>query len=256
MKNPIIWPQVLETLHRTNGAAVLVTDLIKPEPLLVHLVPETPATRGQPYVLIRAAYVPPYEKTFSVIARTERSVWNAKGFSHDYSGLVALDVSEWAGRFDEEYFQLLLEYWADMKGEMGYPCFLLRDARPEQQHELTLNCLRFFPAETFDVRVFENTERLSALLREKFSRAGHPIRADGLALLVRILSMPELKNARLLSILDRAAEQLTRELPPMQTLGRPEILRWAAQENALPAQLLGRPLTHLKQEEYYEFKNL
>lgn len=258
MKTRLLWPPVRETLACTNGAALLFTDLVKAEPLLAQLAPGKGDVCKKTYIFVRAAYTPPYEKNFPVIARAEAAIWNAKGFSPGYSGLAAFDVTEWLGHTDEERFQILLEYWSDQRGIMGHPCFLVRDARPEQQRELLHSCLRFLPTDAFDVRVFENNERLTALLRQKFEQSGHPVSTEGLALLAKLLAAPEWKAVRLLSLLDRAVQELIWELPSGRALGRRDIIRWAGRDDCLLARLGGclQNVLEAEKEGVYENKNV
>ncbi len=235
-------PPVLETLRSECCAAVLSTDLVSPEPLIAQLAGNPRSDRETPYVLIRANYVPPYERAFPLIVQTERAIAHAKGFTPSYNGLVVLDVTDWIGHLDEDYFQLLLKYWSDQIGFMGWPAFLLRDAPAEAVSLLERCCDRYLPAQSFALSLFEDRKRLAGLLEVNLHLRGHGSLRGGAEILAQLLAAPELRKERTLHLLDRVLADLTRDMPLGAAITYSRLCAWTEREDCLLTRLAGRPL--------------
>ena len=208
---------------KNSQVCILATDIIEPEILIRILAADTKKTypdlfKGEtPQVFYRMRYVPPYE-TFQEIRKLILQIRNATGIRSMFNGVIAIDVSEYKGHEEEEFFIVLLKYLYD--NSQGCKILLVCSQYTEKEiGRLFSICSRFFPVQIEKFNLYD-TEHLKNLIKSSFKEHDQKISSDNVELIADILECDDLTPYRTLQLIDRVLEELhLRELSTDRTLG-------------------------------------
>ena len=150
-------------------------------------------------------YAPPYE-AFDGIRELQLAVRRMGAFPPE---CLALDLTEWVGREEEEYFEITAMYLHDHRDLWRY-VFLVREREAGDCAALFFTLRAFLEGEFCEDRTFADRENLAAYLTERFPAAVERSAADRLA---SILMKPNAQARMLRSYprVDALMEELARD---------------------------------------------
>ena len=190
---------------------LLRTDIVEPEILIRLLAAETSkrfpaAFKGEvPQVFYRMRYVPPYE-TFQEIRNLILQIRNATGIRSRFHGMIAIDVSEYKGHEDEEFFTILLKYLYD--NMCGCKTILVCSQYAEKEYRRLLSrCAEFFPVQQQQLHVYD-CEQLKYFVKASFKNHRYTIDSDSIELITDMLMSEELVPYRTIQLIDRIPEEI------------------------------------------------
>lgn len=226
--------------------SVITTDLTESESLIKYLAAAEQRARpgdfagNAPCVCYKMPYVPPYE-TFRELRNLILRVREHTGLRADYRGIVAVDVSQWLGHEQEEYFTVLLKYLYDHR-DRWQATLVLNRSTPDRTRRFLTGCARYITPRAFDLALFSSRDALCGILRSTFARLGKPIAPEALQLLCQALMDPALAEARSLTLIQRAAEEAFCFAGDGRTITEDTIHRYLADPCGSLTLLAGRPL--------------
>ena len=190
---------------------ILCTDIVETEILIRLLADKTSkrypdAFKGEvPQVFYRMRYVPPYE-SFQEIRKLILQIRNATGIRSKFHGIIAIDVSEYKGHENEEFFTILLKYLYD--NTRGCKVILVCSQYTEKDYKRIISrCAEFFPVQQEQLRIYD-CERLKYLIRSSFEKHKCKVDSTGVELIADILTSEELASYRTLQLIDRIPEEI------------------------------------------------
>lgn len=75
------------------------------------------------YLFFSASYTRQDDSCFPAVQELYQLVMDAAGYYGSYRGILLIDVSEWAGHYQEKYFDIFLSYLADLRQDGLAPFF-------------------------------------------------------------------------------------------------------------------------------------
>ena len=196
---------------KNSQICILATDIIEPEILIRILSADTERAypdlfKGEtPQVFYRMRYVPPYD-TFQEIRKLILQIRNATGIRSMFNGIMAIDVSEYKGHEEEEFFTVLLKYLYD--NSQGCKILLVCSQYTEKEiGRLFSICSRFFPVQIEKFNLYE-VEQLKNMIKSSFQEHGKKISSDDVELIAGILECDDLTPYRTLQLINRLPEEL------------------------------------------------
>lgn len=190
---------------------ILSTDVVEPEILIRVLAEKTaksyPDTfKGEaPQVFYRMRYMPPYE-AFQEIRKLILQIRNATGIRSSFNGIMVIDVSEYKGHEDEEYFTIFLKYLYD--NSCGCKSILVCSQYTEKElQKLVISCTRFFPVQQEVLNIYE-LDQLKALVKASFKERRYKLDTDSIDLIADILTSEKLVSCRTLQLIDRIPDEI------------------------------------------------
>ena len=203
--------QPKEQIAVPGMVTVLQTDLAEPEQWILTRAEEAAAQMEAPFagekscVFFRLPYVPPYED-FRELRRLILSVRSAAGLRDRFRGIVALDVTEWKGCYEQPYFTVTLKYLSDHPN--WYACLVLRGEEPEP---LSRICARYMTPRIVTELCFGDGEQLARQMDALLELRGRKLIPTAGKLLAQRLQSQGLAHYRSLGLLERVADELARE---------------------------------------------
>lgn len=191
---------------------VITTDLAQPESFMKALAAEEQTHRpdsftgSQPCVFYSFPYVPPCEP-FQELRRLILRIRENTGLQAHFRGVLAIEVSQWLGHTEEEYFTALLAFLYDHPN-FDRIALCPGECSPGQLQSLLADCSLFMTPHHIHAGVFEDRQVLQGMLRRELARKERAATREALALLGAALEKKELKSARSLTLLQRVAEDL------------------------------------------------
>lgn len=212
---------MIELKHNTEAflpeahprICILNTDITEPEIMIRQLAAcaarEYPdAFSGEaPQVFFRMRYTPPYE-TFQEIRKLILQIRSATGVRSCFHGIITVDVSEYKGHEDEEYFTILLKYLYDnTKGSKTV--FVCSRYTDKEIRNLMNACMRFFPIQYEQIFVYEHNQ-LKTLIKAAFSKCRLRTDSESIELMADLLGSEDLSDYRTLQLIERLPEEFRR----------------------------------------------
>lgn len=234
--------------------SVITTDLLESESLIKYLAAKEQKARpgdfagNSPCVCYKMPYVPPYE-TFRELRNLILRVREHTGLRADYRGIVAVDVSQWLGHEQEEYFTVLLKYLYDHRGRWR-AALVLNRSKPDRTRRFLACCARYITPRLFDLALFTGQEALYKVLRDTFDRLGKPATPEALQLLCQALKDPALEEVRSLTLIQRSAEEAFCFAGDSRTITADTIVRYLTDPCGSLTLLAGRPVFHERSVAY------
>ena len=120
------------------------------------------------FIYYKCKYVSPFNK-FGELKSLILKIRAATGMRHSYKGIVAIDLHEWIGHQNEEFFEIILKYLYDHKSLYKY-IFTFRDSDREKIKPVYLRCIHYFRSAVVDRSIFSDTHisDLTVYIRESF----------------------------------------------------------------------------------------
>lgn len=229
---------------------ILNTDLVEPELLIRRLAQETAEQfadefQGEtPQVFYRMRYVPPYEN-FEEIRKMILQIRSATGIRSSFKGILAVDISEYKGHEEEEYFSIFLKYLCD--NSRGCKTILVCSQYTGRELEHLQNvCIRFFTWQQ-ETMYFYQGELLEELLRRSFLKHRCKITPDAVKVLAGALQTDRLVPYRTLQLLDR----IPMEVQSMGSkISRKELQEYLSNPCSSICMLAGQPLLPEKENSF------
>lgn len=191
---------------------VVTTDLTEAESLIKALaaeeknrMPHTFAGK-EPCVYFKLPYIPPCEP-FKELRRLILRIRESTGLRANFQGVIAIEVSEWIGHEREEYFTVLLKYLYDHRSFWRITT-VLNGCTHNQINRFLSDCSRYITPWFFPINVFGDHDTLCTLIHNEFSRQSRRISQEAAELLTTALARQELKDARSLTLIERAVEEV------------------------------------------------
>lgn len=192
--------------------SVVTTDLTEAESLIKALaaeeknrMPHTFAGK-EPCVYFKLPYIPPCEP-FKELRRLILRIRENTGLRANFQGVIAIEVSEWIGHEREEYFTVLLKYLYDHRSFWRITT-VLNGCTPNQINRFLSDCSRYITPRFFPINVFGDHDTLCSLIHNEFFRQSRRITQEAAELLATALARQELKDARSLTLIERAVEEV------------------------------------------------
>lgn len=137
---------------------------------LLHLLAEHLAVSGEFVFLNQKKYLefyPEYcpsdgSKPFEVIKRLEREIEKAKGFRPSFRGVIHVDLDEWMGHANENYFHTLLEYLSDHRDEWLI-VLTAPDGDPVNLNQMKAAVCAYLRVEIIQIRYPKNEEMVGMI---------------------------------------------------------------------------------------------
>lgn len=191
---------------------VIHTDLLEAESLIRCIAEKERHARAgsfeglSPYVYFRMPYVQPCD-SFQELRRLILRIRRNTGLRAHYKGIVAIEVTEWIGHEREEYFTVLLKYLYDHRSQLQ-AAMILQDCKPAQMQRFLAACVRYVTPRPIDIRLFTDADSLLGPIRAAVEKCGACISHAAAAMLAEAMVKPELKDARSLEYIERAAAEV------------------------------------------------
>lgn len=208
-----------ETAYLPAGYPVLSlieTDIIEPEILIRRIADELwdayedRFSGDIPAVFYKLRYTPPYGE-FRDIRKLILQIRKATGIRSDFKGLIALDVSEYRGHEDEEYFTIFLKYLYDNSIDRRILFVCSQYTEPEVTR-LYNACVRYFPIQKEKLMVYSG-KMLSDLIKTAFSRQHIEITLGGITRLATYLQSQEIFPHRSIQLIERLPHEILQANP-------------------------------------------
>ena len=191
---------------------VIDTDLVEAETLIRQIAEKEHLARPhafaglKPHVYFKMPYIQPCD-SFQELRRLILRVRENTGLRAEYRGIVAIEATEWLGHEREEYFTVLLKYLYDHR-EQWQAVIVLQDCGPDRMRRFLAACVRYMTPKQVSIRLFEDAASLLEPVRSVFRNQGSSISQAAAAMLAEALVKPELKEARSLEFIHRAAAEI------------------------------------------------
>lgn len=196
-------------LHRLS---VIITDLTESEALIRQMAqdaqrayPEDFAGKS-PCVYYKMPYIPPYE-TFQELRRLILRVRENTGLRAHFRGVVAIEVTEWLGHEEEEYFTVLLKYLYDHR-DLWQAALVLHPGTTTQTQQFIASCARYITPKLIDASLFSCPDRLREVICRENGRQGRIITRDAAQRLAEGLGKSEFKHVQSLTFIRRTAAEV------------------------------------------------
>ena len=230
--------------HRSPLLCVLDIDIIEPE-LLIRIIAED-ASRSLPasfcgeglQVFTRLKYTAP-DEPFQEIQKLILQIRKAAGFRSVFRGIIAIDVSEYKGHEEEEYFTIFLKFLYD--NARGCKIVLVCSQYEEQDVKKLLGgCMRFFPIQHEKMEIFER-EQLRGLIRSAFHEYMLEIDSENVERIAEMVSDQSLRPFRSLQLIERIPAEISLMKEGVRSL-KEAILSYFQNPYSPICMLAGRPL--------------
>lgn len=226
--------------------SVISTDLAEAESLIRMLAEE--ARRRKPgtfagktsCVYFKFPYVPPCEQ-FRELRHLILRIRENTGLRANFRGVVAIEMDEWIGHEREEYFTVLLKYLYDHRTYWRIAAILNRCTTSQINRFLTC-CSTYMTPRQFPLHIFEDRDVLCGLIQNRFRGNGRNITREGVGLLADALALPELKDARSLTLIERVVDEVICLCESMQNISAGAVRNYLLTPYATPAMVAGVPL--------------
>jgi hypothetical protein len=184
-------------------------------------------------------YIPPCE-SFGELRKLILRIRENTGLRAHFRGVVAIEVTQWLGHENEEYFTVLLKYLYDHR-DLWQGALVLTSCTEAQARRFLTACAGIVTPRLFDAGLFSRGDRLREVIRRECAGQGKILSREGAELLTAALTDPKLHRARSLSLIRRTAEELAAAAPADNI--RPEDVReYLAHPDSLLTMLAGRVL--------------
>lgn len=232
-------------LHRIS---VITTDLTEPEALIRQLVRAERETHPENFtgktscVYCKIPYVPPYE-TFRELRRLILRIRDNTGLRAYFRGVVAMEVTEWLGHEQEEYFTVLLKYLYDHRS-LWQAALVLNPGTEDQTRRFLCACAGFITPHLCDISLFSRPDRLRDMLSRECARQGKRVTREAADMLAAALAEPEFRHRRSLTLIQRSAEELIARSGGSSVIRRDAAEACLTAPDSLLTLLAGKPLFH------------
>lgn len=196
-------------LHRLS---VIITDLTESEALIRQMAqdaqwayPEDFAGKS-PCVYYKMPYIPPYE-TFQELRRLILRIRENTGLRAHFRGVVAIEVTEWLGHEEEDYFTVLLKYLYDHR-DLWQAALVLNPGTTTQTQQFIVSCARYITPKLIDASLFSCPDRLQEVICREYGRQGRIISRDAAQRLAEVLGESEFKHVQSLTFIRRTAAEV------------------------------------------------
>lgn len=190
--------------------SVVKTDVVEAESLVRDLA-ETEAAINpgdfagkSPCVYFKLPYIPqcePFKELRKLILRVKEST----GLRAYFKGVVAIEVTEWIGHEQEEYFTVILKYLYDHR-DNWVSALVLNNPTENQLHRFTVACAKYISPRLYDACLFTDKAILVERIRKLVSTLDGVIDQHAAEELAAILMRENLKHCRSLSLVERVVE--------------------------------------------------
>lgn len=225
---------------------VIDTDIAEAEELIHRLAAEDRQANPDffagltPSVYFRMPYIPPCN-SFHELRHLILRVRDHTGLRADFRGIVAIEATQWLGHEQEEYFTVLLKYLYDHRHSWR-TAIILHDCKPAQLQRFTSACVRYMTPTTLSIRLFEDVQALCIRIRDAFEKNGSRISPAGASMLAAALARPELKEARSLALIHRAAAEVSAYSADPSQVSADTLRDYLLDQNTMLAALAGKIL--------------
>lgn len=230
-------------LHRLS---VIFTDLTEAEALVREMARDAQAAHPEdfagksPCVYCKMPYIPPCE-SFGELRKLILRIRENTGLRAHFRGLVAIEVTQWLGHENEEYFTVLLKYLYDHR-DLWQGALVLTSCTEAQARRFLTACAGIVTPRLFDAGLFSRGDRLREVIRRECAGQGKILSREGAELLTAALTDPKLHRARSLSLIRRTAEELA-AAAPADNIRLEDVREYLAHPDSLLTMLAGRVLT-------------
>lgn len=175
-----------------NSTIILVTNSDKKENIIKHLATKRykkhhDEFKGEEiYICFKLEYTAPYDE-FNGIKKLILRIKDSTGLRDRYKGFVAIDINEWVGHENEEYFNIFLKYIHDHLSGKQY-IFIVDEKNSCCLDNLIIACMRYLNIEI--KKILEDKHKISSIDKIKviFSEKKIHMKNDALELLVNFCS--------------------------------------------------------------------
>ena len=164
-----------------------------------------------PFVYYKMKYVPPYER-FGELKHLILRIRNATGLRSEFKGIVAIDLFEWLGREDEEYFEITLKFLYDHRHIWKY-IFTFKDAELEKTRPAFEASVHYFRAMAIDKCLFNHRDELEKYLRGAFEKNGAKCDESAMQMLAGVFSDKGAKNLKSYEKMDMVVRDIADNFP-------------------------------------------
>lgn len=242
-----------------NTLTVIPTDLAEPEALIRKLAEETQAScptqfaGKKPCVYFKLSYVAPCEK-FRKLRSLILLIQEATGLRANFHGIVALDVSEWVGHEQEEYFIATLKYLFDHSDHIHAALILKTCTGTKLSRFLRHVCLGVpgVRLKTSPQIFFSDSKVLESYCRNYLRQESRTITQQSLTLLTNVLMRQELSEAHSLALIDQTLQDLVSAAPNQKRITEVTVQQYLECPNTMLAMMLGTPALEERNNTHYE----
>ena len=147
-----------------------------------------------PYAYYKMKYVPPYD-SFGELRHLILRIKNSTGLRYEFKGIVAIDLFEWLGHENDEYFDVTLKFLYDHRNIWKY-IFTFKDAPAEKLNLMYDRAINFFRIMIIDKCLFNHMGELKIYLRDSFDKQNVRHDASAIDMLAGIFSDKDAKNIK------------------------------------------------------------
>ncbi|MCM1365019.1 MAG: hypothetical protein NC122_10730 [Faecalibacterium sp.] len=126
-----------------------------------------------PYFFFIFKYQPPYDK-FKELKRLQTEAISNTRFKSEYNGFIAIDISEWLGHTDEEYFQAAMCFLRDMSQHWKYVFYVDGACDTAITEKAAEDIGKFIRAQTLSIDSIvldsDLTDRLATELKDTYDK--------------------------------------------------------------------------------------
>lgn len=209
------WQDLYPIEEKPQRICVLRTDLAEAERMVCLLAEEEQQRHPEHFtgkklcVYHKLSYVPAYEN-FQELRRLILQIHESTGMNAYFKGIIAVDISEWVGHEQEEYFTVFLKYIYDHQSFLRFLLIVNHCSKPQLRFFLQ-SCMRYVTPQLVDAPVFGNDGHLGEILRLMFQKKGVSIRNDASSLLADALRNDSLCHVRSLTLIERVVNDIVSE---------------------------------------------
>lgn len=192
--------------------AVINTDLTESESMIRTVAEEARERNPQAFagkqacVYYKMPYIAPCD-SFHELRRLILRIRESTGLRANFQGVVAVEVTEWVGHENEEYFSVFLKYLYDHRA-VWKPAVILNNRTERQVQRFLSACSRYITPKLYDILLFADKETLCDMLSNAFKEQGGNVSLEAAEHLATTMLAEELKSARSLSLIERTVEEL------------------------------------------------
>lgn len=203
----------IPVLQRGNHQLTVVnTDLFEAEALIKGMAEKEQQADPDvfaglsPCVYFKMPYIPPCD-TFNELRKLILRIRENTGLRAEFRGVVAIEVTQWVGHEQEEYFTVLLKYLYDHR-DIWSASMILNDCKQTLVQRFLCACARYITPKLLEVKVFADTEVLCTTVQNEFKRRDACISHAAAQMLAKAMVHPALKEARSMTLIERTVDEI------------------------------------------------
>jgi hypothetical protein len=170
-----------------------------------------------PYAYYKMKYVPPYD-SFGELRQLILRIKNSTGLRYEFKGIIAIDLFEWLGHENDEYFDVTLKFLYDHRHIWKY-IFTFKDAGIEKLNPMFDHAIHFFRIMVIDKCLFNHRDELKKYLKNSFDKNNVTYESSAIDILAGIFSDKDAKNIKSYEKIDMITQDIADNSPDKKITG-------------------------------------